>query len=207
MIEINLLGKKKKMKAPTIAGINLLRLPWIPILVCHFIANYQPIGFYKGINKEAQAKLQGEIGVKKKEVKKLKKEVKKNDVIKGQLKAFTDQIEKLEKRSKQVEEIIKLRTNPRHILEKFYRSIPEDMWFEEIKISKDLVVTINGAAETYGSIGDFIVDINESPYFGKTFQLKDAKTQEVDEGGVKRRQETFEISGKIKLFDPFLTGK
>lgn len=204
MIEINLLEKKNTFKAPVVLGIDLGKLPWKSIIISYLIAT-QPMGYLQDYFKEQQVEKKQEAQALTKRLKKLKLDLKKNQGIKDQLTAFNKQIEKLKQRSAQVDKIIDLKTNPRYLLEKVARSTPDDLWFDELIINDRNEVTIKGASDSYRSIGLFIAKANESAFFNKSLQLKDSKTEEVEEKGVKFRQESFVIEGKIFLYDPFVT--
>lgn len=208
MIELNLLEKKKGFKAPVVLGVDLAKLPWIPMIISYALATY-PIEYIKEEFESEQTLKSKEVNIFRGKLNKLKAELRKNKGIKDQLGAFNKQIERLKKRSDQVDKIIQQRTNPRYILEKIARSTPDDLWFNELIITDKFEITIKGGAESYTSIGDFIVDVNESPFFGRTLQLKDSKTEELPpaSNGYVGRQETFIITGQVKVFDPFLTGR
>lgn len=206
MIEINLLEKKNTFKAPVVLGIDLGKLPWMSIIISYIIAT-APLGYIKEYFDGQQAEKKQEANTLKKRLNRLKADLKKNQGIKEQLTAFNRQIDKLKERSEQVDKIIELKTNPRYLLEKVARATPEDLWFNEMLISDKDEITIKGASESYRSIGLFIAKANESAFFGKSLQLKDSKTEEVEEKGVTFRQESFVIQGNISLYDPFITGK
>ncbi len=206
MIEINLLEKKKGFKAPVVLGIDIAKLPWKSIIVSYLIATY-PMDFLREQFKGIQAEKSGEVVALRNRLSKLKRELRGNRTIKDQLQAFNKQIEKLKSRTAQVDKIIKLKTNPRYLLEHIARSTPEDLWFDELIFNDRNDITIKGASESYKSIGIFIAKANDSAFFGKTLQLKDSKTKEVIEKGVTLRQENFTIEGKVKVFDPFIGSK
>lgn len=206
MIEINLLEKKNTFKAPVVLGVDLGKLPWKKIILSYIVATY-PIDYIQNYFFTIEQAKNQEAEALKKRLKKLKGELKKNQGVKDQLSAFNRQIEKLKQRSEQVDKIIEQKTNPRYLLEKVARSTPEDLWFEKLTITDKNEISIEGASESYRSIGLFISKANEGAYFGKSLQLKDSKTEEVEEKGVKFRQENFLIEGKVVLYDPFITGK
>ena len=206
MIEINLLEKKNTFKAPVVLGIDLGKLPWKSIIISYLVATY-PMGYLQEHFQGQQTAKKQEADVLNKRLRRLKRDLKKNQGIKDQLTAFNRQIDRLKERSEQVDKIIELKTNPRYLLEKVARATPEDLWFNEINVNDQDEITIKGASESYRSIGLFIAKANESAFFGKSLQLKDSKTEEVEEKGVTFRQESFVIQGKISLYDPFITGK
>jgi Tfp pilus assembly protein PilN len=203
MIEINLIEKKKGFKAPVIIGIDFAKLPYVRI-------GFMAILYYFGVP-EIVSRWEEERAIFNERANKIQKELKavENDLakyknIKSQLMAFNKQIEKLKLRSKQVDQIIQEKTNPKLLLEKIARSVPEDVWFDTMKISSKKEIEITGGSESYTSIGQFIVEANESPYFGKSLQLADTKTAMEKVQGVEVRIETFKINGRIDIFDPFV---
>lgn len=205
MIEINLIEKKKAFKAPVVLGIDLGQLPW-KMFIFAYIVGILPQGF-------VQSQFDDETAVKREEVdalvrkkNQLQSEINKNKGIREQLDAFNRQIEKLKKRSGQVDEILKLKTNPRYLLEKIARSTPEELWFDSLKIDQDNNLEIKGGSQSFASIGEFIQVLNESVFFEGSLQLKTSNTEEVKDKGNTYRQESFLITGKIKVYDPFLNG-
>lgn len=131
----------------------------------------------------------------------LKAKIDKDVNIKVQVDAFKDQVSKLELRSKQVDEILKNRTNPKKVLEKIARSIPEDVWFDSMEINDKNEIIITGGANTSRSIGEFITNINDSPYFGGTIvpRMQDNRKSSPDD--MNSSFEYFELSGKIVNYD------
>lgn len=206
MIEINLIEQKKKFKAPVILGIDIGKLPWKKLLISYLIATY-PVSFLDDHFKEEIAKEELELTALNKKYQALRREIKNNENIKAQLLAFNEQIEKLKTRTEQVDKIIKAKTNPRYVLEKIARSTPDNVWFENLVIDPENNILIEGGTDSYTSIGEFIVNLNESPYFGRTLQLSDSKTEEEIYQGETFRVEKFSIKGKVEVFDPFTQGR
>ena len=137
----------------------------------------------------------------------LRREIKKNENIKGQLLAFNEQIERLKTRSEQVNKIIKSKTNPRFVLEKIARTTPENVWFDSLVINDENAITITGATDSYTSIGEFIANLNDSPYFERSIQLTSSNTEEENLSGNVYRVEKFIIGGDVKVYDPFTQGR
>ena len=164
MIELNLLEKKEPIKLPVVMGIDLNELNLI-MLVVAMIVWYVPQMFLEGyIQDEVTTISQDLEAINNKNVK-LTEEIGENAKIKDILKAYQNQVEKLKARSSQVDEILKIRTNPKKILEKIARSIPDDVWFNDLKITPENEVFINGGSYNSRSLGEFITIINDSPYF------------------------------------------
>ena len=131
----------------------------------------------------------------------LRLKIEKDANIKVQVDAFKDQVSKLELRSKQVDEIMKNRTNPKKVLEKIARSIPEDVWFDSMEINDKNEMVITGGANTSRSIGEFITNINDSPYFGGTIVPRLQENRKSLSEDIGSSFEYFELFGKIVNYD------
>lgn len=200
MIELNLLEKKEPIKLPVVMGIDLNELNLI-MLVVAMIVWYVPQMFLEGyIQDEVTTISQDLEAINNKNVK-LTEEIGENAKIKDILKAYQSQVERLKARSAQVDEILKIRTNPKKILEKVARSIPDDVWFNDLKISAENEVFISGGSYNSRSLGEFITIINDSPYFaGSITPVKQENRQETLDG-VLASYDYFELRGKIKSYD------
>lgn len=203
MIEINLLNKKKGIELPVVLGIDLNQINWKFLFVAYMLT-YTPGWFLKPeFDKEIQV-VEAEIQILQKSLRKIKKDIGKNTNVEEQLVAFNRQVQKLKRRSSQVEEIIQDKTNPRKLLERIARDIPTDMWFKDLVITSTRTIEINGASESYKSIGDFIISANDSQFFGKSLILTGSNTQtEKMPDGSERRVEQFNIKGNIRAYEPF----
>ncbi len=204
MIEINLIQRKKKRQTTVVAGIDLSKLN-LKMLVVAFVLyfaqdSYLP-DYFSGLQNEVDTQIQTLNA----EKSKIRRELKKHENIKEKLKLYERRRRELKRRSSYVDQILKTRTNPRKVLERLARSVPDDMWFESIMINPQKEILIKGKAEAYKSIGDFLTMANESAFFGKSLTLSDAGTKSEDEVlyGKKKRIEVFEVKGKIETFDPF----
>lgn len=200
MIELNLLEKKKPFILPPILGMDLSVVNF-KMLAVALVIYYSP-GFvadqmYDG--KMEEAKQQSESL--EKENKKIKDDLSKDGNVQSQYQAYKEQVERLQSRSSQVDEILKNRTNPKKILEKIARSIPEDVWFTELTISSSNEITIKGGSYSPRAIGEFITTINDSPYFnGSITPSKQENKREVLDGNY-ATFEQFELKGKITNYD------
>jgi len=200
MIELNLLEKKEPFKLPVMLGVDLNNLNFIMIGVAIFIY-YVPEIFIRSsfedkikVEEESLAKITAETS-------KLTSESLKDNQVKTQLEAYNNQVEKLKVRSAQVDEILKIRTNPKKILEKIARSIPDDLWFDQLKINENRDVLIIGGAYSPRSIGEFINNINESPYFGSSITPVKQENKKETIDGQTISYESFELKGKVKNYD------
>ena len=201
MIEINLLEQKKPFKLPVIMGVDLAAINYKGILIAILIT-YLPDWFlYPAWEEELQA-ISKEKEVLNEKLQKLEADVRGNDAVKKQLELFNNQIAKLKERSTQVEQIIKQRTNPNKILERVARNIPEDMWLTELAVDGERKVSIQWMSTSYKSIGNFIILLNESLFFGKSLTLSDSKTEEDKDEGQGKRIEIFTIQGRVESYDP-----
>jgi Tfp pilus assembly protein PilN len=201
MIEVNLLEQKKPMKMPVVLGVDLAKINYKKIIIAIVISYLPEYLYYPTMVDEVTAK-NAEIESLKQELAKIQADIKGNEAVKNQLEAFNKQVERLKERSEQVEKIIKTRTNPRKIMERIARNMPEDMWLKTLEISKDKKMTMDGLSSSYKSIGNFIVLLNESSFFGKSVTLADSKTEE-DAAQKTRRLEFFKIVGTVDSYDPF----
>lgn len=200
MIELNLLEKKQPMQLPTVLGVDLNTLNF-KMIIFSVIVYYVPGIFIDSHFQELNAEIQTALDQVTSENSKLAAELKKDENIKTQLSAYKAQVEKLKSRSAQVDEILKRRTNPKKILEKIARSIPEDLWFNEMEINDKNEVTIYGGSYTPRAIGEFITIINDSPYFGGSIipSKQENKQEMID--GINTSYESYELKGKIINYD------
>jgi hypothetical protein len=132
---------------------------------------------------------------------KLETEIKGKGEGKRELESYVEQVKKSKVRSMQIEEILRIRTNPKKILEVIARTLPADVSFESLSIDSDDNVMVRGQSYASRSIGDFVSAINDTPYFGGTVTLvqQESKPQVID--GVTSTTEVFELKGKIKNYD------
>ncbi len=200
MIELNLLERKEPLKLPTVLGVDLNELNFVVIgisIVLYYVPEMIVKSYFDGeIQKEKDI-----INTYKQETEKLKNEMGSSQNSQEQYLFFKKQVEKLQGRSKQVDEILKYRTNPRKVLEKIARSIPEDMWFDSFKIEANSEVSITGGSYSSRALGEFITVINDSPFFGGSITpaRQENKTETFEGSAVS--YDSFELKGKIKNFD------
>lgn len=200
MIELNLLEKKEPLRLPVMLGVDFNALNF-KMLGLAIVIYYVPEIFVRGMFdhqlKSEEETYQSILS----ETQKIEAEIGKKTNTKTQLEAYNKQVEKLKARSTQVDEILKIRTNPKKILEKIARSIPEDLWFDSLKIDEKSDVTISGGADSPRSIGEFITIINDSPFFGNSITPVKQESRNENLDGVPMNVEVFELKGKIKNYD------
>jgi Tfp pilus assembly protein PilN len=200
MIELNLLEKKKPFVLPSILGMDLSILNFKMLLVA-FVLYYSPNFIVGQIFDEKMAATQASLDKLTADNAKIKNEVGREGDIKSQYQAYKEQVTKLQNRSNQVDEILKNRTNPKKILEKIARSIPEDLWFTDLSINNSNEIAIKGGAYTPRAVGEFITSINDSPYFGGSITPSRQENKKDVLDGVPTTFELFELRGKIINYD------
>lgn len=200
MIKLNLLEKKKPFLLPSVLGmdLNAVNLKMLAIAV---VLYYMPGFTISFIFEQKTLEKQAELQTLTTENEGLRVKIEKDANIKVQVDAFKEQVSKLELRSKQVDEIMKNRTNPKKVLEKIARSIPEDVWFDSMEINDKNEMIITGGANTSRSIGEFITNINDSPYFGGTIVPRLQENRKSLSEDIGSSFEYFELFGKIVNYD------
>ena len=200
MIELNLLEKKQPVVLPTVLGIDLntLNLKMLGVaLIIYYLPGVVVSTLYEEKTQEAESNLQ----VLTSQNSELKTSIEKDTNIKSQVDAYKSQVIKLQSRSTQVDEILKSRTNPKKILEKVARSIPEDVWFTRMAINEKSEISITGGSYTPRAVGEFITNINDSPYFGGSVTPVSQENKKEPLDGVITSYELFELKGRIINYD------
>jgi Tfp pilus assembly protein PilN len=200
MIELNLLEKKQPLVLPTVLGLDLNNLNFKMLglaLVIYYMPSFVVSQMFSQKQEEVQAVLR-EITTKNKVI---KTALQKDRDIKTLLDAYKIQVSKLESRSAQVDEILQTRTNPKKILEKIARSIPEDVWFDEMTITGKNEIMILGGSYTPRAIGEFITAINDSPFFGGSITPARQENKQENLDGAQTSYELFELRGRIINYD------
>lgn len=200
MIELNLLEKKQPVVLPTVLGIDLntLNLKMLGVsLVIYYLPSVVISTLYEDKLAEAESSLQAIIA----QNNQTKESIEKDNNVKSQVDAYKSQVIRLQSRSTQVDEILKSRTNPKKILEKVARSIPEDVWFTRMAINDKNEISIEGGSYTPRAVGEFITNINDSPYFGGSVTPVSQENKKEPLDGVVTSYELFELKGRIINYD------
>lgn len=200
MIELNLLEKKQPVVLPTVLGIDLNNLN-LKMLGVALVIYYLPSVIVSSIYEERTVQADAELTTLTNQNNKIKSELSKDANIKSQVDAYKDQVKKLQSRSTQVDEILKNRTNPKKILEKVARSIPEDVWFNKMSINDKNEIIIEGGSYSPRAVGEFITNINDSPYFGGSVTPVKQENRKENLDGVLTSFDLFELKGRIINFD------
>jgi hypothetical protein len=118
---------------------------------------------------------------------------------------FADKVKEAEDSLKLVTDqntkITKEISKNKKVLEKIARSIPEDLWFEQLKINENKDIFINGGAYSPRSIGEFITVLNDSPFFSNSLTPVRQENKNENLDGIPSSFEFFELKGKIKNYD------
>lgn len=200
MIELNLLEKKQPLKLPVVLGVDLNTVN-LKMLGLALVIYYVPGMVLESISNDKIIEAESILAELNTQNTKLKNEIGKDTDVKSQLEAYKIQEGKLKNRSAQVDEILKNRTNPKKVLEKIARSIPEDLWFNEMLINEKNEITISGGSYSPRAIGEFITSVNDSPYFGGSITPSKQENKQESLDGILSNYEFFELKGKIINYD------
>tara|TARA_R110002049_G_scaffold227376_5_gene399584 strand:+ start:296 stop:910 length:615 start_codon:yes stop_codon:yes gene_type:complete len=200
MIQINLIEKKSNSKPVVVLGVDVRTINFKFFFVA-LIVYYVPKNYLAGSWQEEINVIDAKIKVLDAESKEVREDLKSFDGVKQELALYKLQIEKLKERSTQVDKILKEKTSPKRLLERMARVSPKDLWFDDLRISDDQSFFLKGGADSYKSIGDVIVTLNETPYFSNSLNLAKSETITQVEGGRELRHESYEINGKISSFE------
>lgn len=200
MIELNLLEKKQPVVLPTVLGIDLNNLN-LKMLGVALVIYYLPGVIVSNVYNERTTSAEEALTALTVQNNAIKVELAKDANIKSEVDAYKSQVGRLQSRSTQVDEILKTRTNPKKILEKVARSIPEDVWFTKMAINEKNELTVEGGSYTPRAVGEFITNINDSPYFGGSITPVRQENKRDTLDGVMTNYELFELKGKIINYD------
>lgn len=200
MIELNLLEKKQPLKLPTVLGVDLNTVN-LKLIGLALVIYYVPGMLFDSYSQDKYSEVETALNDISAQNNKLKNEIGKDTNVKSQLEAYKIQEGKLKNRSAQVDEILKNRTNPKKVLEKIARSIPEDLWFNEMLINEKNEITISGGSYSPRAIGEFITSVNDSPYFGGSITPAKQENKQDNLDGIQSNYEFFELKGKIINYD------
>lgn len=200
MIEVNLIEKKKSGKPVVVLGVDVRTINF-KMFGLAIALYYIPKNYLASIWNEEIRQLNHQIEVLDAKVKTVSEDLKSFENVKKELEAYNAQIERLRGRSDQVDKILKEKTSPKRLLEFVARSVPDDLWFNELVIKEDRTFELKGEAESYKSIGDFVSSLNETPYFRNSINLANSETKTEIDGGREIRTESFEVIGRVESFE------
>ena len=198
MIKVNLIEQKKPLKIPVFLGVDITKINY-KFLIVAIIINYLPgCHIYPRFN-SMQENSRKEIGILEKENKEFKKTLDKNKDVDKKIQEFDEKIRDLKLKTKQIEKILKVKTNPKPALERIAKDIPEDLWLTQILLENSTEISIQGMSYSFRSISNFLSLVNDSKYYNRSLGVVDSKTLMETHRGKKRRVESFVIKGKINL--------
>lgn len=200
MIEVNLIERKKGGKPVVVLGVDVRTINF-KLLAVAILIYYVPKNIMKSQWNDEIAALDRQIMKLDSESKAIQEELKNFEGVKAELESYNKQIEKLRERSLQVDRILKEKTSPKRLLERMARLSPPDLWFNELVIQEDRSFSLKGGADSYKSIGDLIVALNETPFFKNSLNLAKSETMNEVEGGREIRTESYEITGSVDSFE------
>lgn len=202
MIEINLIEKRRDgIKVPALMGIDFKQvnwLAWISSLVLMWLISFS-LNYYYDIKIDGVRQVANNMN---KNLKILEKKVQDNEKVRDMLVEFEKINDDLKVRTEHIKSILSQKSNPRRIFERISADIPPEVWLTKLTVL-DRKIEIEGQAISYEEIGKFIMQSNQSKFFGKTLKLSNeqVKTVSVDFGGQKKNVELFKIVGDIVTFD------
>lgn len=200
MIAINLIEKKNNSKPVVVLGVDVRTINF-KLLFFAILIFYIPKNYFLSTWEEEIRSLDKQIEILDAQSKQAREELKSFDGVKLELESYKRQIDKLKERSTQVDKILKEKTSPKRLLERMARVAPQDLWFDELRINDDQTFYLRGGADSYKSIGDLIVTLNETPYFNNSLNLVKSETKTEVEGGRELRNESYEISGSVSSYE------
>jgi len=200
VIKINLIERKKNSKPVVVLGVDVRTINF-KLLFVAILIYYIPKNYMAGVWQEEIRSLDKEIEILDAQSKTVREDLKSFDGVKQELESYKRQIEKLRERSAQVDRILKEKTSPKRLLERMARVAPQDLWFDELTIQDDRSLFLKGGADSYKSIGDLIVTLNETPYFKNSLNLAKSETKTEVDGGREVRTESYEITGTVESFE------
>ena len=177
-------------------GIDVTKINY-KFLIVSIILYYIPGCHIYPRFKTAEENSRSEIAVLNKENKGYVEKLKKNKDVGKKIEEFNKKIQDLKVKTKQIEKILKVKTNPMPALERIAKDIPEDLWLTKIMLDNNTEISIEGMSYSFRSISNFISVINDSKYYNRSLGVVDSKTLMENYKGKKRRVESFVIKGQI----------
>lgn len=200
MIEVNLIERKKGGKPVVVLGVDVRTINFKALSLA-IVIYYVPKNYLASMWLEESRAIDRQIEILDAKAKTLSEELKSFDNVKKELEAYNTQIERLRGRSDQVDKILKEKTSPKRLLEVIARSVPDDLWFNELVIKDDRSFELSGGAESYKSIGDLVNSLNETPYFRNSINLANSETKTEIDGSREIRTEAFKLIGRVESFE------
>ena len=199
MIKINLIEQKKPLKIPVVLGIDFTRINY-KFLAVALALSFVPEKFifprFSGAEKNEEKKI---LDIQK-ENKLLTKKLRANKDLQKKIDDTEKKISELKLKTKQIEKILKIKTNPKPALERVAKDIPTDLWLTSMALTESQNIVINGLSYSFKSISNFLSLINDSKFFNRSLGVSDSKTLVENFRGKKRRVESFSIKGTMNVY-------
>jgi hypothetical protein len=199
MIKINLIEQKKSLKIPVVLGIDLTKINY-KFLAFALAISFVPEKFifprFDSISQEEEQKI---LAIQK-ESKSLTKRLRENKGLQKKIDDTEKKISELKLKTRQIEKILKIKTNPKPALERVAKDIPMDLWLTSLALTESQNIIINGLSYSFKSISNFLSLINDSKFFNRSLGVSDSKTLVEKFRGKKRRVESFSIKGKMNVY-------
>ena len=199
MIKINLIEQKKPLKIPVVLGIDFTRINY-KFLVVALALSFVPEKFVFPRFTETEKNEEVKILDIKKENRLLTKKLKANKDLQKKIDDTEKKISELKLKTKQIEKILKIKTNPKPALERVAKDIPTDLWLTSMALTDSQNIVINGLSYSFKSISNFLSLINDSKFFNRSLGVSDSKTLVENFRGKKRRVESFSIKGTMNVY-------
>jgi hypothetical protein len=199
MIKINLIEQKKPLKIPVFLGIDVTKINY-KFLIIAFVIYKLPPSFVFPKFEEKEKNLESEITEINKKNKSLVTKLRANKDLENKIVETEKKIEELKIKTKQIENILKVKTNPKPALERIAKDIPPDLWLTSLSLTDSSKFLMSGFSYSFRSISNFISLSNDSKFFNRSLGVSDSKTLVETYKGEKRRVESFSISGQMNVF-------
>ena len=199
MIKINLIEQKKPLKIPVVMGIDVTKVNY-KFLIFAFIIYKLPPNFVFPRFESMQKNLESSISEIRAKNRKLIKKLGDNKDLQKQIGETEKKIQELKIKTKQIENILKVKTNPMPALERVAKDIPSDLWLVSLSLSDSSNFSMTGFSYSFRSISNFISLANDSKFFNRSLGVSDSKTLVETYKGEKRRVESFAIVGRMNVF-------
>ena len=199
MIKINLIEQKKPLKIPVVMGIDVTKVNY-KFLIFAFIIYKLPPNFVFPRFESIQKNLESSISEIRAKNRKLIKKLGDNKDLQKQIGETEKKIQELKIKTKQIENILKVKTNPMPALERVAKDIPSDLWLVSLSLSDSSNFSRTGFSYSFRSISNFISLANDSKFFNRSLGVSDSKTLVETYKGEKRRVESFAIVGRMNVF-------
>tara|TARA_B100000925_G_scaffold291314_1_gene278921 strand:+ start:1394 stop:2008 length:615 start_codon:yes stop_codon:yes gene_type:complete len=199
MIKINLIEQKKPLKIPVVLGIDITKLNWKWLVFAFLIYKIPPNFIFPRFEARQEEVKEGNNELRKENAKLIKK-LGENKDLQNKIGETEKKIKELKIKTRQIENILKVKTNPKPALERVAKDIPGDLWLVSLSLNDSSRFSMTGFSYSFRSISNFIALANDSKFFNRSLGVSDSKTLVETYKGEKRRVESFAIVGSMNVF-------